>query len=261
MERNILIKLLVDGSDIEMWRSAASTMPAERVASLMPELWELAHDAFPMTAALATDEDLVHHYLAPTLVAYQFFSGRLLAMTAAEVFDLKLGRTLYFSLSDIHSSLRGGGLYEQMLLLRVAIGRNAGCQWWATRTQSPIVAHTFARYGCYPWLDDAATLNVAVEVADFLYERFAVFGRREGEGFDPTTGVLRRAYPLNPYRTIPAVDNVRVQTHFDSHVDRDMGDALLLVGRLDKMIESLAPRCDARFGMPFDQFCELLEDL
>lgn len=236
-------------------------MPAERVASLMPGLWELAHDGFPVIAASATDEDLVAHFLAPTFGAYQFVDGRLRAVTVAEVFDIKRGRTLYFSGSSIHSSLRGRGLYEQMLLLRIAIGRNLGCQWWATRTQSPIVAHSFARFGCYPWLDDEALSTVAAEVAALLYENFDVLGRRQGEAFDPTTGVLHHAYPLNPYRTIPAVDNVRVQAHFDAHVDRDAGDALLLLGRLDDVVDTLAPRCAAHFGMPFDRLCEVLDGL
>ncbi len=236
-------------------------MPAERVASWVPDLWGLAHDGFPVIAASATDADLVKHYLAPTFGAYQLVEGRLRAMTAAEVFDLRLGRTLYFSLSDIHSSLRGRGLYEQMLLLRIAIGHNEGCQWWATRTQSPIVAHSFARFGCYPWLDDEATSSVAAEVAAMLYDNFDVLGHREGQIFEPKTGVLHAAYPLNLYKTIPAVDNPVVQSHFNHYVDRDLGDALLLLGHLDVLIETLTPRCQARFGMPFDQLCEVLKDL
>lgn len=236
-------------------------MPADRVASWLPDLWDLVHDGFPGFAASATDSDLVKHYLAPTYGAYQFVDGRLRAMTAAEVFDLKLGRTLYFSLSDIHSSLRGSGLYDQMLLLRVAIGRTTGCQWWATRTQSPIVAHSFARFGCYPWLNDETTSSVAAEVAATLYDNFGILGHREGQVFEQNTGVLHAAYPLNPYKTIPAVDNAVVQTHFDSYVNRDSGDALLLLGRLDVVIETLSPRCHARFGMSFDQLCELLKDL
>lgn len=236
-------------------------MPAETVTSWIPDLWDLVHHGFPVVAASATDSDLVKHYLAPTFGAYQLVEGRLRAMTAAEVFDLKLGRTLYFSLSDIHSSLRGRGLYEQLLLLRIAIRRNEGCQWWATRTQSPSVAHTFARFGCYPWTDDEATSSVAAEVAAMLYDNFDVLGRREGQVFEPKTGVLRAAYPLNVYETIPAVENPIVQSHFNDHVDRDLGDALLLLGRLEVLIETLSPRCRAHFGMPFDQLCEALKGL
>ena len=89
-----MIKLDVKGAELEVWRSAASTMPAERVASLMPDLWELAHDGFPVIAASARDEDLVTHYLAPAFGADQFVDGRLRAMTTAEVFDLRPGRRL-----------------------------------------------------------------------------------------------------------------------------------------------------------------------
>lgn len=236
-------------------------MPAERVTSWVPDLRDLVHDGFPVVAASATDQDLVKHYLAPTFGAYQLVEGRLRAMTAAEVFSLGLGRTLYFSLSDIHSSLRGRGLYQQMLLLRIAIGRNEGCQWWATRTQSPIVAYSFARFGCYPWNNDEALLSVATEVAAMLYDNFDVLGRREGQVFQPKTGVLHAAYPLNLYQTIPAVDNPVVQSHFNAYVDRDLGDALLLLGQLDVLIEALSPRCPARFGMSFDQLCEVLKGL
>jgi hypothetical protein len=57
-----VIKLVVEGAELEVWRSAAATMPAERVASLMPDLRELAHDGFPLLAASAGDADLVNHY-------------------------------------------------------------------------------------------------------------------------------------------------------------------------------------------------------
>lgn len=107
--------------------------------------------------------------------------------------------------------------------------------------QSPIVAHSFARFGCSPWLDDETLSSVAAEVAAVLYERFSVLGRRDGEAFDPTTGVLHGVHRGNPYRTIPVVDNADVQAHFDAHVDRDAGDALLLLGRLDDVVETLAP--------------------
>lgn len=236
-------------------------MPAERVTSWVPDLRDLANDGFPAVAASVTESDLVKHYLAPTFGAYKLVEGRLRAMTAAEVFDLSLGRTLYFSLSDIHSSLRGRGLYEQMLLLRVAIGRNEGCQWWATRTQSPIVAHSFAKFGCYPWTDDEATPSIAAQVAAMLYDSFDVLGRREGQVFEPKTGVLHAAYPSNLYKTIPTVENPVVQSHFNAYVDRDLGDALLLLGRLEVLMETLSPRCRARFGIPFDQLCEVLKDL
>jgi hypothetical protein len=256
-----VIQLIVSGAELEVWRSAASAMPEERVASLMPDLRELVRDAFPGLAPSVGDEDLVRHTLGPTFGAYQFAGGRVRALATADSFDLEHGRTLYFSLSAIHSSLRGRGLYEQMLLLRIAIGRSMGCQWWATRTQSPIVGHSFDRFGCYPWLDDEITPIVATEVSAVLYEEFSALGRREGEMFNPTTGVLHDAYPTGPYETIPAVDNARVRAHFDAYVDSSSGDALLLVGKLDDMVEQLAPRCDARFGMPFDQLCELLHDL
>jgi hypothetical protein len=89
MPRNTVIKLFIDGAALEVWRSAASTMPAERVASRVADLWDLAHDGFPVIAASAVDEDLFKHYLAPTFGAYQFVDGRLRAMTAAEAFDLR----------------------------------------------------------------------------------------------------------------------------------------------------------------------------
>lgn len=94
-----------------------------------------------------------------------------------------------------------------------------------------------------------------------LYDNFDVLGHREGQIFEPKTGVLHAAYPLNLYKTIPAVDNPVVQSHFNHYVDRDLGDALLLLGHLDVLIETLTPRCQARFGMPFDQLCEVLKDL
>jgi hypothetical protein len=255
------MQLIVGGAELEVWRSPASAMPEERVASLMPDLRELVCDAFPRLAPSVGDEDLVHHCLGPTFGAYQLVEGRLRAMTAAEVFDLRLGRTLYFSLSDVHSSLRGRGLYEQMLLLRVAIGRNEGCQWWATRTQSPIVAHSFAKFGCYPWADDEAMPSLATQVAAMLYDSFDVLGRREGQVFEPKTGVLHAAYPSSLYKTIPTVEDPVVQSHFNAYVDRDLGDALLLLGRLEVLLETLSPRCRARFGISFDQLCEVLKDL
>lgn len=255
------MQLMVGGAQIEVWRSPASAMPEERIASLMPDLRELVRDAFPGLDTYVGDEDLIHHCLGPNFGAYQFADGRVRALATADPFELEHGRTLYFSLSAIHSSLRGRGLYEQMLLLRIAIGRSMGCQWWATRTQSPIVGHSFERYGCYPWLDDDIVPIVATEVSAVLYEQFSALGGREGEMFNPTTGVLHDAYPAGPYETIPAVGNARVQAHFDTHVDSSSGDALLLVGKLDDMIERLAPRCDARFGMSFDQLCEQLADL
>ena len=256
-----MINLSIGGEQLEVWRSAASAMPHARVGSLLPDLRELVGDAFPGLAPAVGDEDLVKHCLGPTFGAYQSVDGRVRALTTADSFDLEHGRALYFSLSAIHSSLRGRGLYEQMLLLRIAIGRSMGCEWWATRTQSPIVGHSFERYGCYPWLDDELTPLVATEVANVLYEQFNALGRREGEMFNPTTGVLHDAYPTGPYEEVPAVDNVRVQSHFDAHLDPSTGDALLLVGSLDAMVDRLAPRCDARFGMPFDRLCELLSDL
>jgi hypothetical protein len=256
-----MIKLAVNGAELDVWRSAASAMPTDRIASLTTDLWELAHDGFPATAASATEQDLIHHFLEPTFGGYQFVHGRLRAMTAAEVFNLKRGRALYFSLSAIHSSLRGQGFYQQMLLLRIAIGNITGCEWWATRTQSPIVAHSFSRYDCYPWSEDSAAANVASEVAEVLHENFKVLGHREGQEFEPATGVLRRAYPLSPYTIIPAIENVRVQAHFDTHVDRDSGDALLLVGRLDALIAVLASRCEAHFSVSFDELCDRLRFL
>ncbi len=256
-----MIRLAVDGAELEVWRSAASTMPAERVSSLMPDLWELGGDAFPRFMASVVDEDLVHHYLEPTFGAYQFVDGRLRAITAAETFDLTSGWTLYFSNSSIHSSMRGRGLYQQMLLLRIVIGRVTGCEWWATRTQSPIVAQSLRGFGCYPWLEDDDAIALASQVAEVLYADFAALGRRDGEGLDVATGVLHAAYPSNPYDQIPEVADSQVQTHFDAHVDRELGDALLLVGRLDSMIEALAPQCVDRFGVDFDTLCQELRGL
>ena len=58
------------------------------------------------------------------------------------------------------------------------------CRWWATRTQSPIVAHSFARFGCSPGLMTKPLSSVvAAEVAAVLYERFSV----------PDAGTVRRS--------------------------------------------------------------------
>lgn len=255
-----MVILNANGMDLEVWRSAATTMSPDRVAKLMPDLWELGRDAFPRVAESVVDEDLVHHYLAPTFGAYQFVDGQVRALTAAESFDLASGRTLYFSNSSIHSSLRGRGLYRQMLLLRIAIGRVTGCEWWATRTMSPIVAHSFLTYGCYPWNGDEEASAVAVEVAQHLHQEFEVLGQKGG-GLDRATGVLRRVYPTNLYTTIPDVESQLVQDHFQRHVDRETGDALLLVGRLESIVEALAPRCVEHFGVDFDTLCEQINGM
>ena len=82
-------------AELEVWRSAASTMPAERVASLMPDLWELAHDGFPGDRGVRSRRGSRHPLPRAGLRRRpKFVDGRLRAMTTAEVFDLRPGRRL-----------------------------------------------------------------------------------------------------------------------------------------------------------------------
>lgn len=254
-----MIELSVDGMRLEVWRSPRSAMPDGRREALIEDLWELLHDGFPAIAELADDDDLVEHFLDTATGAYLFDGDRCRGTTTADVLELPGTDVLYLSGTHLHSSVRGRGLFGPLILLRLALGRVSGCDWWATRTQNPIVAHQYRAFTAHPWGDDAEAARLAQEVAAAVSDGFGVLGRRGDQAFDQATSVLRRAHPTSPHEVLPPSPDPEVADHFADHVDHERGDAILLLGRVDDAIEVLAPACEARLGLSFDDLCTRLQ--
>lgn len=257
-----MIEIAVDGLEVQVWSSPSTTMPADLQASLRRDLSDLGRDGFAAFASVATDDDLAAHYLETTVAAYLFEGGRCRAVFTADPIVLPTERALYLSGAMVHSDLRGRGLYQPMILLRLALGQRWSCRWWAARTQNPLVAQLLRRFSPYPWhVDGEGARRVATDTARVLFSRFGVGQAQPGQTFDVATGVLGRAYPMSPYDELPRGAAPVVSTYFAEHVDHGRGDALLLMGGLDDAIDRLAPRCDEFFGVSFEHLAGRLARL
>ncbi len=253
-----MIEMRLAGLPAEVWPTPATSMPGPFRDSLMPDLWDLLRDGFSAIAAIADDDDLVHHYLDATAAAYVFDDARCRGVCTVDPIEMASTRVLYLSGANLHSSLRGQGLYRPLILLRMAFGRRWGCEWWATRTVNPLVVDSYRGFDPYPLVSGEERRAVAPELAAVLYARVGVLEAQTDRAFDPNNGVLGRVYPTHPYDSPPAEGSPEVRRYFASHVDHECGDAVLLLGRLDDAIAQVAPLCEEMFGRSFDQ---LVDDL
>jgi hypothetical protein len=204
--------------------------------------------------------DVESHYLDTTVAAYLFHDGRCRAIFTADPIELPTARVLYLSGATVHSDLRGRGLYQPMILLRLALGRRWSCDWWAARTQNPRVAGLLRRFGTYPWaVDDGDARHLATATAEALFADYGIGQAQPGQTFDAATGVLGRAYPMSPYDELPTGGDPATTAYFAEHLDHARGDALLLMGHLGEAIDRLVPRCTHLLGVPFEDLARRLE--
>ncbi len=248
-----MIRFALGGFEVEVWPRPSTTMSAERQDELLPDFWIVGLDGFAGMESIASDEVVKAHCLNGDIVAYLFDDGRCRALFGLDLPTLDAGAMAYFSNAAIHSSLRGRGLYPRTILLRLALARAAGATWWSARTQNPLVAQSYRRFGAYPFdRTDADTLAAAAEMAAVLFDRYTDGPPQPGRGLDVATGVLRRAYPLFVYDRLPDASDSVVTAHFARNVRHEQGDAMLLVGHVEDAVALMSGRSEELAGIPFD---------
>lgn len=256
------VRLAVGDLFFELIRDPRNSIRQDRLKKLSDDCVAVTRDGFGSPEIPASDAIL--HAIDVHYGAYVFNGEDCRVFSSAELLDLESGPMIYMAGSVVHSELQGRGLYQPLIVLRLAVGTVLGAASWGTRTQSPRVAQAFYRFGAYPFRTNNAELDQsrAAELAGVLYhpER-SDFLRRGGLLFDKETSVMREAYERPMYGSLPDSSVPEVGQFFLDFVripENAPGDAAVLVGDMSMARPAADLLSDRHFRMSFSDLVDTI---